>query len=518
MANKSVFASIVGRLLPAADARNRERAPAYAYSPRHKLAQLAATGTFNATFYADGREQLDDVLKLLPQVDAAFIAKTAVYAHERGRMKDMPALLVAYLSKLETEDFAKAFPRVVTSGRMLRNVVQILRSGVTGRKSLGSRPKRIVQGWLDQASDLDLLRASVGNDPSLADIVRMVHPKPKDASREAFYGWLIGRPYDAAKLPARVSAFEAFKRDPAAALPDVPFQMLTALPLTKEHWAEIGTKAGWQMLRTNLATFARHGAFEVEGFTEMLAGRLADPVEIRRAGVFPYQLMAAYAMTAKGVPGRVRAALQDAMEIALDNVPAFHGNVVVCPDVSGSMASPVTGFRKGATTTVRCIDVAALVAAAVLRKNGHARVIPFEQDVVPIDLDPRDSVTTNAGKLAAIGGGGTNCSAPAEKLVHEKAAVDLLVYVSDNQSWVDAGPNGRGTALMQAFERLKRRNPQAKLVCIDIQPYGTTQGQERADVMNVGGFSDAVFDQISLFAEGRMGPDNWVGEIDRITL
>ena len=32
-----------------------------------------------------------------------------------------------------------------------------------------------------------------------------------------------------------------------------------------------------------------------------------------------------------------------------------------------------------------------------------------------------------------------------------------------------------------------------KLVCIDVQPYTTTQAPERSDVLNVGGFSDAVF-------------------------
>jgi 60 kDa SS-A/Ro ribonucleoprotein len=519
MANKSVFASIVGMLLPAADARNREGAPAYAYTPRHKLAQLAATGTFNTTFYADGREQLDDVLTLLPALESEFIAKTAVYTHERAHMKDMPALLLAYLSTLQTDDFQKTFPRVVTNGKMLRNVVQVLRSGVTGRKSLGSRPKRLVQGWLEQASDLDLLRASVGNDPSLADVIRMVHPKPKEASREAFYGWLVGRPYDAAKLPERVAALEAFKRDATAPLPDVPFQMLTSLPLTKEHWASLAERAGWQMLRMNLNTFARHGVYEVKGFAEMIARRLADPAEVRKARVFPYQLMAAFAMAGANVPRIVRDALQDAMEIALDNVPAFHGNVVVCPDVSGSMSMPVTGYRKGATTSVRCIDVAALVTAAILRKNSNARVIPFERAVVRLDLNPRDSVATNARLLASIGGGGTNCSAPAELLVKEKAKVDLLIYVSDNQSWVDANRNSHaGNGLTKAFERLKQWNPDAKLVCIDIQPYGTTQAQERKDVLNVGGFSDAVFDQIALFAEGKMGPEHWVGEIEKIAL
>ena len=50
------------------------------------------------------------------------------------------------------------------------------------------------------------------------------------------------------------------------------------------------------------------------------------------------------------MPREVREALQDAMEIAIANVPAIDGKVYVCPDVSGSMHSPVTGHRKGATT------------------------------------------------------------------------------------------------------------------------------------------------------------------------
>jgi 60 kDa SS-A/Ro ribonucleoprotein len=60
MANKSVFATIAGKLLPSADARNHEGAQAYRLSPEQALAQLAATGTFNATFYAEPRDQLDE--------------------------------------------------------------------------------------------------------------------------------------------------------------------------------------------------------------------------------------------------------------------------------------------------------------------------------------------------------------------------------------------------------------------------------------------------------------------------
>jgi 60 kDa SS-A/Ro ribonucleoprotein len=519
MANKSVFASTIGKLLPRANAWNREKAPAYGLEPRAALAQLAATGTFNRTFYAEPREQLAEIVKLARFVDAAFIAKTAIYAREKGHMKDMPAVLLAILATLDTGDFAKAFPRVVVNGRMLRNFAQVIRSGAVGRKSFGSRPNRLILGWLAQASDEDILRASIGNDPSLADIIRMAHPKPKSKSREALYGYVVGRPYDVAQLPEIVKDLEAFKRDPTLPVPDVPFQLLTALALTQKQWAAIAETASWQTLRQGLNTFARHGVFGIAGMSERIAERIADPKAIARAKVFPYQLMAAYAAAAGEVPKVVRNALQDAMEIAIGNVPKLDQRIVVCPDVSGSMASPVTGYRKGATSVVRCIDVAALVAASFLRRNRAVEVLPFEQDVVDIDLNPRDTVLTNAQKLAGIGGGGTNCSAPLERLARAKAKVDLVVFVSDNESWVDAAQGGyAGTATMRAWSKIKRVNPGAKLVCIDIQPNTTTQAAERADILNVGGFSDAVFEMMQAFAENGLNADHWIGEIEKIDL
>jgi len=516
MANKSLFASYVGKLVPKASGKNREGAPAYALLPKHQLAQIAATGTLSRTFYATAREQLEDVTALAAQVPPRFIAQAAIWARTRGHMKDMPALLLAVLSTQDPVLLARAFPRVIDNGRMLRTFVQIMRSGAVGRKSLGSRPKALVQAWLNSASDAEILRATVGQSPSLADVIRMVHPKPASAERKALYAYLIGKPYDVAMIPAAVQAFEAFKRDARAPVPDVPFQMLTALELTPQHWAGIATSAGWQMLRMNLNTFNRQGVFALDGFAKMIAKRLSDPAEIAKSRVLPYQLMAAYMAASRDVPGIVREALQDAMEASIANVPAITGNVVICPDVSGSMGSPVTGVRRGATSAVRCIDVAALVAAAMLRANRAAHVLPFDNDVLEVGLNPRDTVLTNAGKLAAIGGGGTNCSAPLARLNAQRANVDLVVFVSDNQSWIDARRAAQGTGVMAEWTKLRYRNPEAKLVCIDIQPYGTTQAPERDDILNVGGFSDAVFEVVAKFASRRLDPGRWVAEIEKI--
>lgn len=197
------------------------------------------------------------------------------------------------------------------------------------------------------------------------------------------------------------------------------------------------------------------------------------------------------------------------------NVPSIAGEVVVCPDVSGSMMSPVTGYRAGSTTSVQCIDIAALVAAAVLRKNSAATVLPFEEAVIPVDLNSRDSVMTNAGRLASIGGGGTNCNAPVRLLNERKAKADLVLFVSDNQSWVDQC-RGRGTALLAEWSEFRHRNPNARLVYLDIQPNETTQATERADILNIGGFSDHVFEVVAAFASGQLEADHWTARIEAV--
>lgn len=513
MANKTLFASAIARLLPAANALNREAAPAYAYEPRALLAQLAATGTLNDGFYGTAGDQLQRALDAAMAVDPLFVAKAALYARRHGKMKDMPALLTAYLTVADPDLAVRIFGQAIDNGRMLRNFVQIMRSGQVGRTSLGTRPKRLVTQWLERASMRDLMAAATGNDPSLADIVRMVHPKPADAGRRAFYGWLIGKPYDVEALPPEIAAFEAWKRDTALPLPPVPFEWLTAFPLSAEQWGELAGRMGWQALRMNLNTLARNGAFAVEGVTDAVAGRLADRDAVARSRVLPYQLMVALGSAGEGVPLAVQAALETALEHAVRNVPQVPGRVIVCPDVSGSMGSPVTGYRKGASSKVRCIDVAALVSAAMLRTNREARVLPFEVGVVPITLDPHARVAVNAARLAAVGGGGTCVSAPLAQLNRERAEVDLVVIVSDNQSWVDNTRTG-ATQTMREWDAIVRRNPGAKLVCVDIQPYGTTQAAGRKDVLNVGGFSDAVFDTIARFAAG--AARDWVELVEQM--
>ncbi len=513
MANKAIFAPA----MPADVTRNRAGGVAYALSPEAALAQYVMTGTFNSTFYADAKADTARVVDLARRVSPEYLARLAVYAREAGYMKDAPAVMLAVLSLRSAELFRQVFPRVIDNGKMLRTFVQIIRSGLAGRKSLGSAPKQMVAGFLSTAPDAMLINA-VGQNPSLADVIRLARPTSADPARVAAFGYFIGKvAANDARLPAVIRDLEAFRGGESLAVPRVDFRLLTQLPLSAEDWKKIARSAPWQATRMNLNTFARHGVFEDSELTAAIADRLRNRALIGRARVFPYQLFAAYLNIDASVPRSVAEALMDAAEIATDNVPVIDGQVFVFPDVSGSMRSPVTGNRRGASSRVRCVDVAALVAASILRKNPGTEVIPFEGKVVSLRLSPRDSILTNAEKLAAVGGGSTACSAPLRLLNSRKARGDLLVYVSDNESWLDSAYASR-TETETEWHKFVQRNPDARLACIDITPNATAQARSRPNVLNVGGFSDAVFNTLAAFATGDVAGDGLVAEVARVVL
>jgi len=533
------------------DTTNVAGGEAYAFSPKHTLVQYAMTGTFSDVAYTTAEDQLTTLLSTMSDVDVDFIAKAAVYARENGHMKDTPAVLLSFLTKLATTGseesrvqanslLKKAFPRVIDNGRMVRNYAQSVRSGVTGRRSFGNSPKRLIQNFLRGRSPEQLLRDSVGNKPSLGDVINMVHPKATSPAQNAMFRYLIGKDLsegDMEHLPMRVRDYIRWKNGETVSFEGVswaPFELLTSKKLSTDDWADIIRTAGWHMTRMNLNTAVRHDVFEQHPeLVEIVANRLCDREAIQKQRVFPYQLFTAYQHVDEMVPDRIKDALELAVQISLDSIPEIDGNVAVLPDVSGSMSCPVTGYRNGGTTKMRCVDVAGLVASAFNRKMGNrCTVIPFDTKAHDVILTS-ESVLENAAELSKFGGGGTNCACALARLNETGHVGNLVVFVSDNESWVRpegeerySWYNSNGTSVMQEWNTYKSRNPDARLVCIDIQPYGDTQAHDREDILNIGGFSDSVFETIAKFTAGELdgvsGEDQsverFVAEIEAVEL
>jgi 60 kDa SS-A/Ro ribonucleoprotein len=560
MVNKKLFKSERASIVPETDVFNDAGGVAYSRSAKEALSLYVCTGCLNGTYYASDKTQLDTVRDLLTKVEPEFIGKLAVYAHEKSFMKDLPALMLVYLAsdkgagggpttaiqERKLKVLRSIFHRVIDSGNMLRNFFQMIRSSAFGRKSFGEVPRNLIREWFDRRSAHNIFSQSIGSNPSLSDIIKLIKPKPNTPEKAALFAYLLGaeivesnegkvlvrnyfdlnsrtvkvaysQPYN--NLPEIIREFESWKKDKSLPVPAINFRLVDNEKLSTSQWADIASKANWLTTLKNLNAYAEHGVFEVAGLTDLIAERLRSAENVRKARVFPYQILMSYLATdaSTKVPSKVRNAIQDAMEIACENVPSL-GKVNIFTDVSGSMSSAITGNRGTATSKVRCVDVAALFSVAMLRRNEDAKVIPFEQIVCNVTLNPRDSIMTNAAKLASVGGGGTNCSAPLAMLNQTKDwSADVLIYISDNESWVDSG-FGRGTATLREWQTYKSHNKKAKLICIDLVPNRTSQVKDANDILQVGGFSDNVFNVIAKFVEGGFVNDFWVKEIENVSL
>lgn len=538
MANKSVFSSARGKTAPATDTVNRAGGDAYSLSAKAALAQYATTGTFNDSFYATAETQVSEVIEVLSRInDLKYIGKVALFARELGRMKDMPALICAHLTTRGAEGldvFRRIFPVVIDNGKMLRNFFQIIRSGVVGRKSFGTAPKKAMAAWFASKAPADIFKMSVGNAPSMKDVMSLVRPNSLNSpERLALYKYLMGHnDYDADSLPPLVKEYEALKKDPGSAksLPKVPLEMLMGMNLTDKQWIMLAEQMSWNQLRMNLNTLARHGVLKNDKTVEMIAEKLRNSGLIEKANPFPYQLFTTYLFTkdAEEVPTKILNALHDALEISAKNVPTFNGQAYIAVDTSGSMGgASVTGSRAGATSKMTCVDVAALIACTFLKKNRNSEILPFDTKLhLTHGINPNDSILTNADKLRRFGGGGTDCGLAMAYLNQIKAKGNLVIYVSDNESWFHGDRfYGRGTSLSRGGTSLsnewatyKDRNPQAKLVCIDLAVSPTTQAPTDKDVLNIGGFSDNIWEIIEKFVEGTKSTDHWVDTIENMNL
>ncbi len=528
----------------AANTINHAGGTAYEISAKHGLSQLLVTSCLNGTFYCSSKEQVDSILTLAQQCnDPLFVAKIAVYAHRIAYMRESPAALCAWLAANHADILENIFPQVIDSGEMLRKFCNHIRLGKFGRKSFGTKIKRLINNWFDKQAGQFIFRGSIGNNPSMGDVIRMTHPKPQDEEKSALFAYLLDHKIEngvikttrqekpVSHLPAIVQEYESWKLDRSKALPRVSIELLMAEPLTAAQWIELASKANWKTTLKNLNTFQRHCVYQNSEVVATIAERLQNEQLIKDAKVLPYQLLSACLATeSSDLPKSIKASLSRAMEIATRSTPQFEGKVYICVDVSGSMVQcQVTGNQSDSShnsrrpsSSVRCVDAAAMLAACIVRRNPTAEVICFASEIKPqLTLDCESSIFDITQKIVKNVAGGTNCSLPIAKLNQEKKQADVLIFLSDYESWFDVSNSGHHrysdpTKMMTEWLKFKESNRHAKLICVDLSPGGTSQVKERTDVLQVGGMSDRIFGVMDRFLSHGWSNHHWVEEINSV--
>ena len=150
------------------------------------------------------------------------------------------------------------------------------------------------------------------------------------------------------------------------------------------------------------------------------------------------------------------------------------------------------------------LDAHPVSRPATRRREGNpdSVVVPFDTRAYDVRIDPSDSILSLSERLAKYGGGGIDCSIPLHEANTKYRKRQIAGVLSEWQTFV------------ANQQRMGTESP--KLVCIDIQPYGSTQAPERDDILNIGGFSDAVFHVVASYLSDDAA--RFVAEVESIKL
>lgn len=271
-----------------------------------------------------------------------------------------------------------------------------------------------------------------------------------------------------------------------------------AVALAKtETWKNLleTNKLGYMALLKNLNNIATQSPDSLP----LALQQLKNPAAITKSLVLPFRFSTAYdrfmgeehtmfggisrsAMQKKIPPQAMQivAAISDAMELSLANVPKFEGSTVVLLDQSGSMHDkPNMPIKHGS------------LFAAMLAKVANADVIGFGSEAALIRINPRDSLLTIADKLKKTDKGGTDFHCAINAL---QKKYDRIIILSDMQAW--AGGYDTPEDDYNKYKAAHKANP--VLYSWDLQGYGTTQF--KGNVICLAGFTDKIF-QVMKFAE-----------------
>ncbi len=253
--------------------------------------------------------------------------------------------------------------------------------------------------------------------------------------------------------------------------------------LKSAAWEEliVSRKLGYFALLRNLRNILEQAPQCIDAALELLG----DDRLIAKSLVLPFRFLTAVEAIEKTGLARasdVLAALSEAADKSLANVPAFDGRMLIALDGSGSMNG-------------RPLAIGSLFAAVLAKANTGATVMVFSNDAEFIALNRRDSALSLARQIAGRAPrGGTNLHAIFQRA---KCAYDRIVILSDMQGWIG---HDAPTETFTAYKQRSGADP--RVFSFDLAGYGTLQFPER-NVYCLAGFSDKALQTMRFLEEDK---------------
>lgn len=333
---------------------------------------------------------------------------------------------------------------------------------------------------------------------SLRDVINLTHPKPKDKTQEALIKLALDESYgqkgDDKQLPTIRARrqFLAMDRDAqisALTGPDAKDTIRKAAltheliagaigTIPADVWKTLVPNMGYMALRMNLRRIEASGVSR--SLIATINERLSDVEEAAKSRTMPVAFYAAY----KNAPLAFAAALQDAANASLENVPELKGRTLVLLDRSYSMSAPLS-----AKSSLSCQDTANVFASALALRGENVRVVAFDNHMEDVNVNSADLLRVVDQMPTPRGG---TYTPEAIRWAHECGRqYDRIVILTDEQYTGDS-----------VDKALDTYAPGVPVFTWNLAGYRTAQMEAREGRWTFGGLSDKGFQMIPLLERG----------------
>lgn len=246
-----------------------------------------------------------------------------------------------------------------------------------------------------------------------ADVLQLAHVKPKDSRQSDLFSHALDRRYGAAAdVPASlhmVNARDGLMKTAVGSrkgllnstlLKDagMTWEALSGWlqgPMDAKAWEAVIPSMGYMAKLRNLRNFLQAGVSPA--VLRTVLNDIADPEQVAKSKQFPFRFLSAYNANKGNL--KVAAALEEALEASLSNVPALSGRTLILVDRSGSMF----GYHRS-DQELTMADKAAIFGSALALRAEDATLVQFGFTAAEISFRKTDSVLPMLNKYRSLGG------------------------------------------------------------------------------------------------------------------
>ena len=519
---------------------------AYVLSDKEALTSMVMTTFLTDAYYVTENQLTQNIVELAQKCGYEFTAKLALYARTKGNLRSVSHLLAALVCKDSTHPtWLKSFyEHIVLRPDDISEILSCYAKMNATDGKIRKVPNAMKRGFGTVLSNLSPYQIDKykmkGKYLSLVDIVNLLHPTPTDKNREAYrrlmHGESLDGTYDSKILEKEMAAtgqnasneqelvlakHDAIKAVLEKGMPIMNLLrnlrniMLYAPDLIDEATKQLTNHD--KVVNSRLLPFRFMSAYDAVNKLEMSDYINGDETDTKIK--FESDEAKSSNMTASKLSelkSKVSKALEQAMNIACENVPDLEGNCAVLIDHSGSVRGD-SWASSGVSpwSSVNTAHIGNLFGSIVAFKQKDVYIGMFGDRLISPAMD-RGIGLLEFNKHTYDEG--DKCGGATENglyeflknVIKEKKHIDNFIVFSD----MEIGDGGEGgwdctstsrVKFQDLFKEFRKINPNCLTVCCNIRGQsGTSVFNPNLKLLNVSGWSNNIFDIISMYKAGKL--------------